>query len=318
MTSLDIVTVGRVSVDLYAEQVGVPITEVTTFRKSIGGTATNVAVASARFGHRVALWTRVGDDLMGDYVRHALQQIFGVDTSMVGVDATLNTPLAFAVLDPPEDPEIIFYRAPTAPDMGIEVSDVDLAVIDDVTVLWVPASRFSAEPSRTTVLDVLRRRGRRPHTVLDLDWRHQFWSSEAEAREAISPALDHVTIAIGNRDECRVAVDTEDPDKAADRLLERGLDAAIIKLGGDGVMVATAAGVRERIPPFPVDVVCGLGAGDAFGGSICHGLVEGWSLVEAARFGNAAGAIVASRLMCADDMPTIAEVEKLLEASNAA
>ncbi len=318
MTSLDILTVGRVSVDLYAEQVGVPLTEVTTFRKSIGGTATNVAVASARFGHRVGLWTRVGDDPMGDYVRHALDHTFGVDTSMVGVDATLNTPLAFAVLDPPEDPDLIFYRAPTAPDMGIEVSDVDLAIVDEVTVFWMAASRFSADPSRTTVREVLRRRGRRPHTVLDLDWRPQFWSSEAEAHEAIFPALDHVTMAVGNRDECRVAVGTDEPDEAADRLLERGLDAAIVKLGGDGVMVATAEGVRERIPPFPVDVVNGLGAGDAFGGSLCHGLVEGWSLVDAARFGNAAGAIVASRLMCADDMPTIQEVEEFLEASRAA
>lgn len=86
----------------------------------------------------------------------------------------------------------------------------------------------------------------------------------------------------------------------------------MVKLGGDDVLVATADGHRERIPPFPVEQVCGLGAGDAFNGAFCHGLLSGWTIAACARYGNAAGAIVASRLMCADDMPTIAEIEDFL------
>jgi 5-dehydro-2-deoxygluconokinase len=317
VTDLDVLTIGRIGVDLYPEQRGVPIAGVTTFRKSIGGTATNVAVAAARLGHRTAVFTRVGDDPFGDYVRSALRDTFGVDTTYVGVDPALRTPLAFAELDPPDDPRIIFYREPKAPDMNITAAEVDDATVTAVPILWIPASVFSDEPSRSTVRRVLEIRQRREHTVLDLDWRPMFWRSPADARAELDWALDRVTAAVGNRAECEVAVGTGDPDEAADRLLARGLTAAFVKMGSEGVLVAGSAGGRERIAPFPVEVVCGLGAGDAFGGALCHGLLSGWSLAECARAGNAAGAIVASRLMCADDMPTLAELDEMLEAHDA-
>ena len=312
MADLELLTVGRISVDLYAEQLGVDLAHVRTFRKSIGGTATNVAVAAARLGHRAGLFTRVGDDAFGGYVRGALETTFGVDTRFVGTDPTLRTPLAFAELHDPAEPTIIFYREPKAPDMNITVADVDLATVADVPILWFPLACLSQEPSRSTVRALLARRKRREQTIFDLDWRPHFWSSPAAATAEIDGVLDLVTMAIGNRAECEVAVGATDPDVAAERLLARGLQAAIVKLGADGVLVATNDGIRDRIPPFPVEVVCGLGAGDAFGGALCHGLLSGWSLSDCARAGNAAGAIVASRLMCADDMPTIDEIEALL------
>ncbi len=311
-SALELLTIGRVSVDVYAEQLGVPITEVETFRKSVGGTATNVAVAAARLGHHAAVVTRVGDDQFGRYVRHALEHTFGVDTRFVGVDPDLKTPLAFAELDPPEDPTIIFYREPRAPDQNLSLDDVDTDVVRDVPVFWVPASRFAWEPSRSTVTRLLEVRDRRAHTVLDLDWRPMFWDSPEAATEQLTIALDRVTIAIGNREECFIAVGTNDAGEAANRLLDRGVEAAIVKLGGDGVLVALADGTRREIAPFPVEVVCGLGAGDAFGGAFCHGLLSGWDLERTVRYANAAGAIVASRLMCADDMPTRSEIDEFL------
>jgi 5-dehydro-2-deoxygluconokinase len=310
--ALELLTIGRVSVDLYAEQLGASIRDIRTFRKSVGGTATNVAVAAARLGHHAAVCTKVGADGFGDYIRWALEHTFGVDTRFIGTDASCRTPLAFAVLDPPEDPELIFYREPRAPDMNITTADIDPEVVESVPILWIPVSNVAYEPSRTAMHATLARRARRTHTVLDLDWRPMFWTSPGEATDQVHRLLDHVTIAIGNRAECEVAVGTTDPDEAADRLLGRGLYGAIVKLGGDGVLVATSGGRREQVKPFPVDVVCGLGAGDAFGGAFCHGLLSGGDLVTCARFGNAAGAIVASRLMCADDMPTLAEVEELM------
>jgi 5-dehydro-2-deoxygluconokinase len=309
---LELLTVGRISVDLYAEQLKVPIRDVRTFRKSIGGTATNVAVAAARLGHHSAVLTKVGDDPFGDYVRYALSETFGVDTRFVGTDPQLRTPLAFAELDPPDDPRIVFYREPKAPDLNITVDDVDLDVVDSVPVLWLATGALADEPSRSTVHALLAARGRKPETVLDLDWRPQLWTSPAEATAELERALAHVTLAIGNRAECEIAVGTRDPDEAARRLFERGVTAAIVKLGGDGVLVVTADGSRQLVPPYPVEVVCGLGAGDAFGGAVCHGLLEGWDLVRCARYGNAAGAIVASRLMCADDMPTLDDIESVL------
>ena len=310
--SLEVLTVGRVSVDLYAQQLRVPMREVTTLQKSIGGTVTNVAVAAARLGRRTAVVTKVGDDQFGDYVRHALDKTFGVDVSYVGVDPDLKTPLAFAELDPPEDPSIIFYREPRAPDLNIDVGDVDSDVVRDVPIFWFPASRFADARAGEVMRELLQIRGRATHTVLDLDWRPMFWESAEQASEAIGPILDQVTIAIGNRDECEIAVGTRDPNDAADRLLERGLEMAVVKLGADGVMIATTDGTRVSVPPYLVDVVCGLGAGDAFGGAFCHGLLEGWDPETIIKWGNAAGAIVAGRMMCADDMPTLAEIHSLL------
>jgi 5-dehydro-2-deoxygluconokinase len=318
MSSLELLTIGRVSVDLYAEQLGVPIRDVRTFRKSIGGTATNVSVAAARLGHRTAVFTTVGADPFGDYVRWALSETFGVDTCFVGTDPVLRTPLAFAELDPPDDPRIIFYREPKAPDLNLRLEDIDVELVPRVPVLWVPAGALADEPSRSTVHELLERRERKRETVLDLDWRPQLWDEPASAARELDRALAHVTLAIGNRAECEIAVGTAEPDLAADRLLERGLTSAIVKLGGAGVLVATADGQRELVPPYPVDVVCGLGAGDAFGGAVCHGLLEGWDIASCARYGNAAGAIVAGRLMCADDMPTVHEIEALLEGRHAA
>ncbi|MGH9272847.1 MAG: PfkB family carbohydrate kinase, partial [Ilumatobacteraceae bacterium] len=137
------------------------------------------------------------------------------------------------------------------------------------------------------------------------------WDGADSARRELDVALDSATIAVGNRAECEVAVGTSDPHEAVDRLLGRGLSGVVVKLGADGALVATGA-ERRRMPAVPVTVVCGLGAGDAFGGALCHGLLSGWSLRESARWGNAAGAIVAGRLMCADDMPTATEIDEVL------
>lgn len=314
---LEILAVGRISVDLYPQQTG-PMRAVRTLQKSVGGTATNVAVAAARLGHRVGLATKVGDDAFGDDVRYALTDRFGVDTRWVGTHPTLATPLAFAELDPVEEPNIIFYRQPRAPDIELMPDDLAGAPIEDVEILWIPASRFSDEPSRSTVRGLLERRGHRRHTIFDLDWRPHFWESEAAGTEQIRPMLEHFTIVIGNRDECRVAVGSDDPETAADRLLEIGVEAAVIKMGGDGVLVALPDGTRDKVAPFPVSVVCGLGAGDAFGGALCHGLLSGWSVAESVRYGNAAGAIVAGRLLCADDMPHVEEIDEFLAARTGA
>ena len=307
MTELELLAVGRVSVDLYPQQSGLPLSEVTSFAKSIGGSPTNVAVAAARLGRRTAVVTRVGDDGFGEYIRTALAERFGVVNDYVSVDPDLRTALAFCALDPPTDPPLLFYREPRGPEMNLTVDDMP-AVADTVPVLWVTGSRFAQEPSRSAVRTLLERRGRAEHTVLDLDYRDSFWASPAEAAAEIGPAIDHVTVAVGNRAECRIAVGTSDPHEAADRLLARGVKLAVVKMGADGVLVATTQ-QRASVPPLEVDVVCGLGAGDAFGGALVDGLLDP---VETVTRANAAGAIVASRLACSDAMPTRAEIDAVL------
>lgn len=318
-SGLEALTVGRVGVDLYPEQPG-PLAGVRTFRKSLGGTATNVAVGAARLGRRTAVLTKVGPDGFGAYVRSALED-FGVDPHYVGTSADLLTPVVFCELDPPEDPPLLFYRLPVAPDVTLVPDDVPWDLVKDVPLLWVTGTGVSVEPARATQMEMLRRRGRPApgsgrHTVLDLDWRPMFWRSPEEARAAYAAMLPHVSVTVGNRAEVEVAVGTDDPEAAAGRLLDLGVDVAIVKLGAEGVLVA-GHGALTTVPPYPVEVVCGLGAGDAFGAALVDGLLAGADVVETARRANVAGALVASRLACADAMPTAAELAEALSGTTA-
>jgi 5-dehydro-2-deoxygluconokinase len=306
----EVVTVGRVSVDLYPEQTGVRLAEVSTFRKMLGGSPTNVAVAAARLGRSAAVVTKVGDDPFGEYVRAALRE-FGVDDSLMGTHPTLRTPLAFCELFPPDRFPLLFYRAPKAPDLELEDADFG-EVASEAALLWTTGTGLSDEPSRSATLAALRRRGRRPHVVHDLDYRAVFWPSPESARRWSREALEHATVVVGNTEEVAVTLGDElEPESAARRLLEVGPELAIVKRGGDGVLAATRA-ETVSVPALRIEVVNGLGAGDAFGGALCHGLLAGWELERTLRFANAAGALVASRLGCADDMPTLSEIEDLL------
>jgi 5-dehydro-2-deoxygluconokinase len=310
-TSLEILTMGRVSIDLYPEQIGVRLRDVRTFRKMLGGSPTNVAVAAARLGRKSAVITKVGADGFGDAVRAALLG-FGVDPSHVGTHPTLRTPLAFCEIFPPDDFPLLFYREPTAPDMTISENEIDLQAVAAATLFWMSGTGLATEPSRAATLGALRERGGRAHTVFDLDWRPTFWSDDPVP--VYREALGHASVAVGNREEAAVAVGDLAPLEAARALLELGVELAVIKQGPNGVLAANADEVVEA-PPIEIEVVNGLGAGDAFGGALCHGLLAGWPLERTIGFANAAGAIVASRLGCADDMPTEDEVDSLLASS---
>lgn len=311
---LEMITMGRISVDLYPEQIGVSLTDVTTFAKSLGGSPTNVAVAASRLGRSAAVITKVGDDGFGEYLKTTLAGEFGVDTRYVGTDSNLRTPLAFCEIFPPDNFPLLFYREPKAPDMNLTTDDLDLGAIADVPLFWMTGTGLSDEPSRSATLAALSARPKDDNhtTVFDLDYRPMLWRSEDEARRFYGEALEHATVAVGNRDEVEIAVGTHEPFAASERLLEAGVRLAVVKRGPEGVLVRTAEKVFE-VPPITVDVVNGLGAGDAFGGALCHGLLSGWEPERMVAYANAAGAIVASRLACADDMPTADEVEKLLE-----
>jgi 5-dehydro-2-deoxygluconokinase len=306
----DVVVAGRICVDLYPTQSGVQLEDVPSFSKSIGGSATNVAVAAARQRLDVTMLTRTGDDPFGRYATRELAR-FGVRTGTIRPVPGMQSVLTFCEMFPPDDFPLYIYRNPTAPDMYLEVEDVPMAKVAAARVYWSTATGLSREPTRATHFSAWKARGRAPHTVLDLDYRPMFWGSAEEAAASVGPALDHVTIAIGNADECEVAVGERDPDRAADALLERGIELAIMKRGPKGVLAKTRY-ERIEVPPIPVEVVNGLGAGDAFGGALCRGLIEGWPLERTLRFANAAGAIVATRFECSTAMPTGDEIDAFL------
>jgi 5-dehydro-2-deoxygluconokinase len=304
--AFEVLTMGRLGVDIYPQQVGRSLRHVESFAKFLGGSAANVAVASARHGRRTGLISRTGQDPFGEYLHDALQG-FGVDDRFVTPVPEYPTPVTFCEIFPPDDFPLYFYRKPKAPDLVIRSEELDLDAIRSAEIFWVTVTGLSESPSREATLAALEARGRSGITVLDLDYRPMFWSSREEARRWVQKALPHVTVAVGNLDECDTAVGVREPQAAADALHAAGVELAIVKQGPEGVL-ASDGKERVSVPPTPVDVVNGLGAGDAFGGALCHSLLAGWDLEYAMRFCNAAGAIVASRLACADAMPTTDEV----------
>ncbi|UWE11543.1 5-dehydro-2-deoxygluconokinase [Actinacidiphila bryophytorum] len=314
----DVVTLGRVGVDLYPQQSGVGLADVHTFAKYLGGTAANVAVAAARLGLRTAVLSAVAPDPFGTFVRTALTG-FGVDPALVHTIPGTQTPVVFCELFPPDDFPIHFYRRPVAPDECLTPDLLDVpatsAAVRTARALWITGSALAVEPTRSTVFAALERRAG-GEVWFDLDWRPGFWADPAEAPALYARALSYATVAVGNRAEVEVAVGTADPESAAGELLRRGVRTAVVKQGPAGALVRTA---REQYvaPPMPVKVVNGLGAGDAFGGALCAGLLAADPLPQVLRAANAAGAIVASRLACADAMPTRAEIEAALREQRA-
>jgi 5-dehydro-2-deoxygluconokinase len=314
--AFDVVTIGRIGVDVYPDQVGLPLDQVERFTRYVGGSATNVAVAAARLGLTTAVVTRTGADPFGTYIHAALRD-FGVDDRWVSAVDGLPTPVTFCAILPPDDFPLYFYRFPTAPDLQISADELDLDALAQADILWVTGTGLCQEPSRSATLAALRVRsdstavGARTATILDLDYRPMFWPNRDAARAALADALPHATVAVGNLDECETAVGVADPPAAAEALLDRGVTLAVVKQGSDGVLARTAV-EKVEVPPIPVEVVNGLGAGDAFGGALCLGLIRGWELERTIRFANAAGAIVATKIACSAAMPYEHEVLELL------
>ena len=310
MSGFDLVTMGRIGVDIYPLQTGLGLEDVTSFGKYLGGSATNVAVAAARYGLDAAIITKTGDDPFGRFIHKALAG-YRVDDRFVGTSPHLPTPVTFCEIFPPDDFPIYFYRYPKAPDLDIDPGELDFDAIRDAKVFWVTGTGLCQEPSRSATLTALEARDRRGITVLDLDYRPMFWDSREQAREWVGKALDHVTVAVGNLDECETAVATREPREAAKALRDRGISLAVVKRGPEGVLAVDDSGEVE-VPPVPVEVVNGLGAGDAFGGALCHGLLARWDTERIMRFANAAGAHVAGELACSDAMPTEEQVLTML------
>lgn len=304
----EILVVGRCSVDVYPLEVGVKLEDVEVFGKFLGGSATNVAVAAARYGHQVTALTGVGDDPFGRFVVSELTR-FGVDASAVVVNDRFNTPVTFCEIFPPDHFPLYFYRQPTTPDLEIGPGDLPVD-LDRYPIIWLTGTGLAFEPSRSAHHAIVAA-AVNSTIVLDLDYRERFWGNEELPRRAMEDVLTHIDVAIGNREECRIATGESDPDRAAEALLSMGVGMAIVKQGPLGTLIRTAD-ERAFMPALPVTVVNGLGAGDAFGGAVCHGLREGWAPHRIVEFASAAGAIATMHIECASIMPTADEVQELL------
>ncbi|MDN6659222.1 MAG: 5-dehydro-2-deoxygluconokinase, partial [Acidipropionibacterium jensenii] len=259
--SLDVLTMGRIGVDIYPLQHGVGLEEVTSFGKFLGGSPTNVAVATARMRHACAVITAVGDDPFGNFCRQEMARL-GVFSTYVKTVREIPTPVTFCEIFPPADFPLYFYRFPSAPDLKITPADIPEQQVRDARILWLTVTGLCQEPSRAAHHHALDIRDRAEHTILDLDYRDSFWDSPQQAHEAVAEILPKVTVAVGNREECEVAVGETDPTRAAEALLDAGVQLAVVKQGPKGTLAMTRT-ERVVVPPTPIQVTNGLGAGDA-------------------------------------------------------
>ena len=309
----EVITMGRSGVDLYPLQTGVGLEDVETFGKFLGGSPTNVAVAAAKMGHSAAVITGVGDDPFGNFVRREMRRL-GVSDEFVITTSHFKTPVTFCEIFPPDNFPLYFYREPSAPDLQLCSKDVPAEAVHNAKVFLLSGTGLSVEPSRSAHWAALRaRQSSTGWTIADLDYRPMFWEHEEIAQREIGAILDYVNVAVGNREECRIAVGETDTDRAADALLERGVKLAIVKQGPKGTLAKTRD-ERIEVPVTHVDTLNGLGAGDSFGGSLIHALICGWDIPKAIHFASTAGAIVSARLECSTAMATEAEVLELMAA----
>ena len=312
---IEAVVIGRIGVDFTPTSPRTTLADATSFSRSIGGFAGNIGVGLARLGVATAVVSRVGADGHGEHVRSALAAE-GVDASSLGIEDGSRTQVAFFEAWPPDRFPVTFYRPAPAPDTQLTAADLAGALVEDAPAVIVSGALLAEEPARTATLQALERReaGRRDRgrswTILDLDWRPTFWSDPADYPRLIADAIGRSDVLIGSDDEFAAA--ELSPDDAASQLPEDGL--VVLKHGPAGVSLL-ATGARSTLAGIDVDVICGLGAGDALTAAFTAGLVRGASPIEALERGNAAGAIVASRLMCSDAMPSPAEIDALLGAA---
>jgi 5-dehydro-2-deoxygluconokinase len=292
---IDAVVIGRVGIDLYPNQLETPLSEVRTYTRFVGGFAGNVATGLARLGVNVAIVSRVGAEGHGDYVRAWLAGE-GVDVRFLATDPYWPTPPTFCEVWPPDRFPITFYRRPTAPDWQLSPDDFDAKEVAEAKLLYATGTGLAQSPSRETTLAALK--AHRGTTIFDLDWRPTLWDEPEEYPALAAEAVAAADIVIGNEEEVEASGVTDVPT-------------LVLKRGERGATVYDR-GEETEVPGFPVEVINGLGAGDAFAAALGHSLLQGFTLAEAARRGNVAGAIVASRLACSEAMPRLVEIEGAL------
>jgi 5-dehydro-2-deoxygluconokinase len=311
----DVLAIGRSSIDLYAHEVGRAIADVRSFDAYVGGCPTNVSVGTRRLGLRSALLTAVGDDQVGDFVTAFLDRE-QVDTQFIPRKAGHRTSAVILTIQPPDKFPLTFYRDNCA-DRALTIDDVARAPIGDSRVVFVTGTGLSHEPARQATLGAA---AAARHTgvpvVVDLDYRPDQWEDAAGFSAQMRLLLRSATLAVGTEEELAAAAGSADVGEGAAALLSSGLEALVLKRGARGSTVFRPGASPADAPPFPVDVLNVLGAGDAFASGFLYGYLQGWPLERAARMGNACGAIVVTRHGCANFMPTLDEVSAFIADRN--
>jgi 5-dehydro-2-deoxygluconokinase len=310
---MDVCVLGRIGYDLYAVEHNRPLAQVEHFSRHLGGSSANIAVGLARLGLRVGIVGCLGKDLLADYLLGVLSRE-GVDRQFVRLVESLNTSLCLTEVSPPDHFPQVFYRSNPA-DSQVVVGDAELSYVRQARMFVTNGTSLCASPSRESTLRALAAaREGGLCTVLDIDYRASSWTSSASAGEVARAALPWVNVVIGNEDELLLLTGESETQLQAKAVLARSVKIMVCKLGAKGVTAYTREGSWSA-SPIPVEVVSTIGAGDGFASGFLYALDRDLPLDDCLRYGNAAAAVVVSRVSCSDAMPRLDEVAKLLEAN---
>jgi|SRR5689334_5547932 len=312
---MNVCVLGRIGYDLYAVEHNRPLAQVEHFSRHLGGSSANIAIGLARLGLHVGIIGRLGNDFLADYLLGVLSRE-GVDTQNVRLVEGYSTSLCLTEVSPPDRFPQVFYRAKPA-DSQVVLGEAEMAYIQQARMFVTNGTSLCASPSRESTLRALST----AHaaglcTVFDVDYRASSWPSSATAGEVARGALPCVEVLLGNEDELLLLTGESDASRQAVAAMSYGVKIVVCKLGAKGVMAHTREGSWSA-DPIPVDVVSTIGAGDGFAAGFLYALNHGFPLAECLRYGNAAAAVVVSRVSCSDAMPRLDEVTSLLTASKA-
>jgi 5-dehydro-2-deoxygluconokinase len=319
--SFDLITMGRSSIDLYANDIGAPFEEIKSFAAYVGGSPTNIAVGAKRLGLEVAVLTAVGEDKVGDFILKFLRDE-GVETRYIPRRPGTRSSAVILGIEPPDRFPLVYYRD-NAADIQLTIDDVLATPIAEAGALEISGTGLSREPSRSATFYAaeLARRAGKP-VYLDLDFRADQWHDPRAFGVMVRALLPLVTVAIGTVEEVNAAMVQRPEDIvirhqqisapeirgdieaniAAILGVPNGPSALVVKRGAKGATVHLRYGGVIDVPGFPVEIYNVLGAGDAFAAGFIYGRTKGWDWFTSARMGNACGAIVVMRHGCANFM----------------
>jgi 5-dehydro-2-deoxygluconokinase len=319
MKSFELITLGRSSIDLYANDVGAPFVDIQSFAAYVGGSPTNIAVGARRLGVDVALLTAVGQDPVGDFLLNFLEKE-GVETRFIPRKPGRRTSAVILGIEPPDKFPLVYYRDNCA-DIELTIDDVLAAPVSESKVLEISGTALSKEPSRSAAFFAAEQaKSGSAKVALDIDFRADQWHDVRAFGVTVRALLPHIDIAIGTEEEINAAM-LRDPSQVKithsqisapeisgdieaniQALLKLGPQALVVKRGSKGAAVHLEDGKVIDVPGFPVEVYNVLGAGDAFASGFLYGCIKGWDWYRSARMGNACGAIVVTRHGCANHM----------------
>ncbi|HMA14808.1 MAG TPA: 5-dehydro-2-deoxygluconokinase, partial [Kiloniellaceae bacterium] len=327
-STLDVITLGRASVDLYGQQIGGRLEDMASFAKSVGGSPTNIAIGGARLGLKTGLVTRVGKEQFGGFILEQLARE-GVETRGVVVDPERLTALAIVGVRSDSDFPLLFYRDNCA-DMALCEADIDPAYIASAAALQISGTHLTREGVRAASLKAVacaKAAGRK--VAFDVDYRPNLWGlaghdsgaeryrESAEVTAVLQAVVGDCDLIVGTEEEMHIAGGSRDTGEALRRLRAATDAVLVLKRGPMGCIVFDGAipddlddGIKG--PGFPVEVYNVLGAGDAFMAGFLRGWLRGEALATCCTWANACGAFAVSRLLCSPESPTWTELQHFL------